>query len=102
MCLKEIPQVGTSKDIGSVGYTLEYINPFSFKSGEGYPSSFLFHYPYPGLGLITTSKMFSSMLCDPSRRQWKYFRQSVEIMSLLTEMAPLKKYWYRFKANKEA
>lgn len=28
MCLKEIPQVGISKDIGSVGYTLKYINPF--------------------------------------------------------------------------
>lgn len=100
MCLNQIPHVGTSKDIGSVGSTLECTNPFYLKSRECYSSTFLFYYPYPGLGLITISKIFSSMLCDLSRMQWKYFRQSVEIMSLLTEMVPLKKYWYRFKANK--
>lgn len=59
MCLKEIPQVGTCKDIGSVGYTLEYINPFSFKSGEDYPSSFLLSIIHiQVLGLLLLPKCF--------------------------------------------
>lgn len=78
MCLNQIPHVGTSKDIGSAGSPLEYINPFYFKPRKGYPSPSCSIIHTQVLGLLLFPKRFSLCCVIPagdngniSGTQWK-------------------------------